>query len=77
MHITTVKSGRHGILVSDVVVVNLAAAVDIEAIAVATTVDTPEGAGPEVVASVLYDGYPFDLLPDMANLFLSDSIHIL
>ena len=62
-HTHTVKSGRHSKLVSDVVVVDLTRRVDIETIAVAIRVDTPEGAGPQVATSVLYDSHPQIKLP--------------
>ena len=61
MHAHTVKSGGYTKLVSDVVVVDLTTRVDIEAIAVGVRVDTPEGAGPQIATSVLYDHYPLVL----------------
>ena len=55
MYAHTVKSGRYRILVRDVVVIDLPTGVDIEPIAVAVRVDTPEGAAPQVTTGVLYD----------------------
>lgn len=57
MHAHTVKSGRHRKLVRDVVVIDLPTRVDIEPIAVAVRVDTPEGAGPQIATSPLYNSY--------------------